>query len=325
MQLPFTTLDVFTSTRLEGNPLAVVQVPKDLRPHLTQPLKQKIAREFNLSETVFLHEGASTAGSNAREIDIFTIEEELPLAGHPTVGTAVLVQYHLSGTETIRSLITKAGPVGIEPVSSTSSISKEIRAKIPHNVHLHGKTLRDVVPADSGNLHPNPEIRAAELAAPVLSIVKGMTFVLVPLPSLDLLSEVKAMRLDFNALETPLLDDGWRDSFVARYYYVDVGCDGEDNNDVRCIRTRMVELGFEDPATGSAASALASYLTLFKEQRGRRFQVTQGVEMGRKSVIRVDTTVAGEDQEGSSNLKLEGLWLGGTAVLVMQGTIQVDT
>lgn len=58
MDLPFTTLDVFTSTQLEGNPLAVVQVPASLRDRLTQPLKQKIAREFNLSETVFLHDGA---------------------------------------------------------------------------------------------------------------------------------------------------------------------------------------------------------------------------------------------------------------------------
>jgi PhzF family phenazine biosynthesis protein len=57
MDLSFTTLDVFTTKRLEGNPLAVVRVPASLRARLTQPMKQKIAQEFNLSETVFLHDG----------------------------------------------------------------------------------------------------------------------------------------------------------------------------------------------------------------------------------------------------------------------------
>ncbi len=58
MDLAFATLDVFTSQRLEGNPLAVVRVPASLRDRLTEPMKQKIAKEFNLSETVFLHDGA---------------------------------------------------------------------------------------------------------------------------------------------------------------------------------------------------------------------------------------------------------------------------
>ena len=57
------------------------------------------------------------------------------------------------------------------------------------------------------------------------------------------------------------------------------------------MRTRMVELGFEDPATGSAASALGAYLTLSQEKKGTKFRMTQGVEMGRKSVIAVETTV----------------------------------
>ena len=80
----------------------------------------------------------------------------------------------------------------------------------------------------------------------------------------------------------------------------------------------MMEVSFEDPATGSAASALCSFLTLTEEKKGRKFEVTQGVEMGRKSVISVETTVKDEDV-----LKLEDVFLGGTAVVVMKGTLNV--
>jgi len=57
MELPFATLDVFTTKKFEGNPLAIVRIPASLRGQLTQSTKQKIASEFNLSETVFLHDG----------------------------------------------------------------------------------------------------------------------------------------------------------------------------------------------------------------------------------------------------------------------------
>ncbi|KAI8632484.1 hypothetical protein F5Y19DRAFT_365676 [Xylariaceae sp. FL1651] len=340
MDLPFATLDVFTTTQLEGNPLAVVRVPASLRDRLPQSMKQKIAKEFNLSETVFLHDETDTSGSDARDVDIFTVEREIPFAGHPTIGTAVFVRYHLEGAEAVRSLVTKAGPIGIESSSSSSSSSsvpsgaqtQGIRAKIPHNVHLHSQTLRDVLPASGADavapgLHPNPAIREAELDAPVFSVVKGMTFVLVPLPNLDLLGEVKILRLDFDALPAPLLDEGWREGLVMRYYYVDVEGEAGAENDVRYLRTRMVELGFEDPATGSAATALGSYLTLAQEKKGRKFQLTQGVEMGRKSVISVETTTTtttGEHQGEGGEVKLGELWLGGTAVIVMQGTLKVD-
>ncbi|KAK5624548.1 hypothetical protein RRF57_000264 [Xylaria bambusicola] len=321
MDLPFTTLDVFTSTQLEGNPLAVVQVPASLRERLTQPLKQKIAREFNLSETVFLHDDTRNSGEDAREIDIFTIEQEIVFAGHPTIGTAVLVQRQL-GTG-VRSLVTKAGPIGIEP----SPLG--IRAEIPHNVHLHAKTLRDLQssaelgPTVTAGLHPNPAIRAAELEAPVFSIVNGMTFVLVRLASLELLREVKPLRLDFESLAPVLLDEGWRDSFCSRYYYVDVGGEGKEGKGLRCLRTRMVELGFEDPATGSAASALCAYLTLREEKKETNFRVTQGIEMGRKSVISVETTTEEGKGEGSE-VRIGNVYLGGTAVVVMQGTLKVS-
>ncbi|RYP49410.1 hypothetical protein DL768_004883 [Monosporascus sp. mg162] len=284
-------------------------IPSTLKEKLSQETKQKIAKEFNLSETVFLHEG-SNVDSTERHIDIFTIESELPFAGHPTIGTSVLVKYHLHPS--VNTLVAKCGPIGLE-----TGAGDYIRAKVPHDAHLHAKTLGDVVGPDYPGLSPHQAIREAELRAPVFSIVKGMTFMLVRLPSLEALGKVQTTQLNFEVLKERLLDEGWRDTFVGRYYYVDVEVEGGE----RRLRTRMVALGFEDPATGSAATALGSFLTL-TEERSRKFEITQGVEMGRRSIIKIETTIEEDSERGKVNL--HEVWLGGTAVLVMKGTLKLD-
>ncbi|KAK3400895.1 Diaminopimelate epimerase-like protein [Sordaria brevicollis] len=333
--LTYHTLDVFTPTRYLGNPLAVVLVPSSVRSQITQEVKQRIAREFNFSETVFLHtpddnEGPRGDGSGvtSREIDIFTTEEELPFAGHPTVGTAFLVREHL-GWKDVGRLVTKAGGIAIGEVEGEG---KKVKAKIPHALHIHRQTLGgllgggevkgEVKTLIEAALSDDPEIREAELSGPVVSIVRGMTFLLAKLPSLEHLAKVStAKRLDFNQVEG-LLDKGeWEGGFVCRYYYVptEEARKDEENGGRKefKFRTRMVELGFEDPATGSAACTLASYLTVSgKEMEGARFELTQGVEMGRRSEIEVEVTAEeGEDGE----MKVKDLYLGGTAVVVMSG------
>ena len=87
------------------------------------------------------------------------------------------------------------------------------------------------------------------------------------------------------------------------------------------MRARMVEADIEDPATGSAASALAAYLTLTEAHEGARFVVTQGVEMGRRSIIHVETAAA-KDAQG--NVEIQDVWLGGEAVVVQKGTLVLD-
>ncbi|KAK8091121.1 phenazine biosynthesis phzC [Apiospora phragmitis] len=339
MQLPFVTLDVFTSTRFEGNPLAVISVPASRKTELTQAKKQKIAQEFNLSETVFMHEPSSSPSSNDDDddqkkekegathlqIDIFTIESELPFAGHPTIGSAVVAKFHWYPA--VDTLLTKSGPIHIAE-SPPSGQGRSMRARISHDVRLHQKTLADVIPAAQhasfpGLSHRLPAVRDAELRAPVFSIVRGMTFALVQLPSLELLGRLdRGLRLDFDHLPGPSLLDEDRQpaGFVARYYY---GKEEEEDGDVnvRKIRTRMLELGFEDPATGSAASALAAYLTGADRAEHVRFEITQGVEMGRRSVIQVETKA--EVQQGG-DMKIRELWLGGEAVVVQYGTLVVD-
>lgn len=330
----FVTLDVFTETPFLGNPLAIVIVDDKERAALEDEdgrnIKQLIAKEFNLSETVFLYlrpgETLSSPDRSAteREMRIFTIEEELPLAGHPTIGTAHFILHHL-GWNFIDTLLPRAGPIGI---SSTKGGS--VTARISHNVHLHSRTLRalyelgdkEMAAQIQPALHDDVDIQKAELDAPIFSIVKGMTFLLVKLPSIDHLGKVSvAKRLDLGNYVS-LLDAGsWGHGFVARYYYVpQTVATAEDGVRTETFRTRMVELGFEDPATGSAASALSCHLNLVGDVSEVRYRITQGVEIGRTSDIEVN--VASGAGEGGTRT-IQEVRLGGSARMVMTGNINI--
>jgi PhzF family phenazine biosynthesis protein len=306
LELPFVTLDVFTTERYKGNPLAIVTIPKGTTPYPTQDQKQRIAREFNYSETVFVHEhhpAHNGTPDGSRHIDIFVTDAELPFAGHPTIGTAT----HLL-PQSITTLITKAGPITIDQPRPGV-----VFASIPHNTRLHASRLRTLASLRPGDLSPDNEIRAAELDAPIFSIVRGMAFCLIELPSLDALSRVTLTPAAFRAED--ILDEGWRQGFVGRYYFVRLGGGAED---VVSIRSRMMAQPFEDPATGSAACALSSYLTLTSgngEDGTVTYKVDQGVEMGRESNIVVEITTQGA--------KIDKVSLSGTATQVMRGFVTV--
>lgn len=304
MELPFVTLDVFTTTRYRGNPLAVVTIPAGVPPP-SQDQKQAIAREFNLSETVFVHDVPDPESNKQRVINIFVTNAELPFAGHPTIGTAVFLRPH--GVDT---LITKAGPI---PLVETAP--GHIQAAIPHNVRQHRRSIADLSDPAPGQLNPNPAIRRLELDAPLFSIVNGMTFALVHLPDLDHLATVTPSVTPFRTDQ--LLDDGWQYGFLSMYYFVHIGQRDEDGKTVFSIRSRMME-SFEDPATGSAACALSSYLTLRQsglQNQTFRFEIDQGVEMGRESNIVVEVTLR--------DSKIDTVKLSGTATQVMRGYVSI--
>ena len=289
MKLPYVILDVFTTTRYKGNPLAIVIVPLEFHSVLSQSQKQNIASEFNLSETVFAHKNGD---SESFSIDIFTPYQELPFAGHPTIGTAVWL-FNYAG-ESRKALKTKAGPI---PISL--SAGGKVTAKIPHNMHIH--------PSLSSAL-------SIDKTCPVVSIVKGMTFILVQVKDLEILGTMKA------GIECNLddLDEGWREGFYGTYFYVDQGTDLLGR---RSLRTRMIQ-GWEDPATGSAASALCCYLALqvpLPEVEGPiEFAITQGVEMGRRSEIGVQVGRTGSES------RINSIALVGAAVKVMEGGLEID-
>ncbi|KAL7910763.1 Diaminopimelate epimerase-like protein [Trichoderma velutinum] len=310
MELPFITLDVFTRHRFRGNPLAVVTIPAGA-PKPTQEQKQIVAREFNLSETVFIHEVADPETNHSRQIDIFLTTDEIPFAGHPTIGAAVSL---LRGSaHPITELITKAGRIAITRTSDDSAT-----ATVPHNVHLHAATIASYAGITAAELQANDAIRQLELAAPIFSLVKGVSFALIELPSLELLAKVNAGVHKFNA--EGFLDQDWQIGFTGRFYYVRTGSSTADGVPVVQLRTRMMAEGFEDPATGAASSCLAAYLSTQGGDKQttptRRYEFTQGVEMGKESAIQVDVNL----KDGA----LDTVILGGPAVQVMRGHIQIQ-
>ncbi|KAF5541430.1 phenazine biosynthesis [Fusarium mexicanum] len=310
MSLQFTTLDVFTTTAFEGNPLAVVTIPPpSQQAPLTQSQKQRIAREFNLSETVFVHDVENRDDTDERKIDIFTPQFELPFAGHPTIGTAIFLQ-----PQGVKAMIAKAGRIDLEFENGSA------RALIPHDVRLHkGRVPKHGTQA--GWDDKLVQVAAADEGSPVFSIVKGMTFALVELPSLELLGAAKVGAM--GDIDGNLQDDGWKHDFDSRRYYYKLlnGATSSDGKYVQNLRTRLVKGNMEDPATGSAACALSCYLALHKLTASSiRFNITQGVEMGRESLIVVDVEAETDD---AGEKKVMTVHLSGKAVEVMKGTVRV--
>ncbi|ESZ97858.1 hypothetical protein SBOR_1734 [Sclerotinia borealis F-4128] len=304
MHIPFTNLDVFTHTRYLGNALAIIRPPTPIT--LSQTQKLQISKEFNLSEVVFLHLPESESpDTNPKEltIDIFTSAAEIPFAGHPTIGTAFFVLNYL-GLKSVDTLITKAGRIPI----SLSSDGKIACAQIPHNVHVHDKTysFKDFATGE-------------ETQYPVVSIVNGMTFVLVHLPSLaDLARAVEIKNLNPSTYNVENLDEGWRNGLCTTMYYVGMGVE-LDEQGRRRYRTRMFGTR-EDSGTGSASCALACYLAMKDKGIGGkevRFGFEQGVEMGKKNEIFVDVKTKGD------GVGVERVVLSGEAVKVMEGMLEV--
>ncbi|KAE8379715.1 putative phenazine biosynthesis-like protein [Aspergillus bertholletiae] len=325
--LRFVTLDVFTTEPYLGNPLGVVFLSNEPDHAITKAQKQRIAREFNYPETIFVHPHA--ASDTTRKIDIFTTDEELPFAGHPTIG-AVTWFLELSPDDNdrtnVQTLITKAGPFAMTRVDPAAGT---VAAKIAHNVHIHSRRFPL---AELLRLHPSlrPYLgRETATAAdfPVFSIVKGMSQVHVQLPSLEALAAAEGPLSGevvpcTSVSEGGYLDAGWEgDGLIVIYFFVPGVYDETTRKTV--IRSRMFLRNFEDPATGSAASGLAAYLTLTRASQQSSevaydYDIVQGVEMGRRSDIGVAVAVNAQDRG-----QVESVELRGTAVQVKSGEIRV--
>lgn len=298
MSLHFVTFDVFTTTKFSGNPLAIVHIPASTELHQQQ--KQLIAREFNLSETVLIYEPTDDDKQKGDvRIGIFTPWAEINFAGHPTVGTSTYLLRYLQNNPTyagVKALQARAGRI---PISLTEDRTG-IELQVAHNVHIHNKPFAD---------QPFSEY-------PVVSIVKGMTFILAKKGSLEDLAipTENLLGADNGYKVFHKLDEGYREGIVGTYFYADLGI---EDGGVRRLRTRMLSRR-EDPATGSAASALCSYLSLYEAgPLVRKYHLTQGVEMGRRSDIYIRVTL---NADGKS---IAEVLLSGTAVKVMEGSVEI--
>ncbi len=303
MQLDYHILDVFTDQRFSGNPLAVVLGGEGL----SASAMQAIAREFNLSETVFVAPPENPMHS--ARIRIFTPERELPFAGHPTVGTAVLLADLRSPAvngerDAIIALEETIGTVrvGVRAPAGTTPFAEFDAPRLPE--------VRDPVPpADrlASVLGLLPREIGFENHKPML-VAAGPAFLHVPVASQEALARVRINTNEWSRVISPL-------DCVGVYLYTR-----------QCVHTtsafhaRMFapEAGVnEDPATGSAAVGFAAAAFAFDEYPDgtHRRIVEQGYEMGRPSHITLTLVVKGG--------RLNVVRIGGHAVRVAEGRISV--
>lgn len=294
----FATLDVFTRTRFAGNPLAVVLDAQGL----DVAGMQSIAREFNLSETVFVLPPENAA--HRARLRIFTPTSELPFAGHPTVGTAVLLA-GLDGSDARPNLVLEEtiGPVRcrIQPAGEDVARAEFDVPRLPHREEwsVDGAAMASALGLTTADHERD--------GWPVERWSGGNPFTFVPVRGLD---AMRRCRVDLAGFDAAFHGAGHPAAFVFCRETVGAGADFH----ARMFAPSMGVL--EDPATGSAAAAFAGYLAVHGRYRDgeHRVRIEQGIEMGRPSLIDVTLNVRGG--------RLVGAAIGGPAVVVGQGTIE---
>lgn len=303
MQLDYHTLDVFTDRRFGGNPLAVVSAADGL-PH---DQMQAIAREFNLSETVFLL-GPQNPAHSAR-MRIFTPTMELPFAGHPIVGTAALLAERrlgdaFSGGEALIVLELEAGivRVGVRLRSEGPTFAEFDAPRLP--VEAGSLPPRDVLAAGLGLI---PSEIGFENHRPVC-YAAGQAFAFIPIAGRDALARAHVNGAHWAA--------AFQDQGLVGAYLYTRQC--EHTGSAFQARMFAPQAGVpEDPATGSAAVCLAAVIQRFDQlpDGTHRRTIEQGFQMGRPSFISLVLEVDGE--------QLAGVRIGGHVVRIGQGTLTV--
>lgn len=293
MKLDYTLLDVFTTERLSGNPLAVVTRADGL--HDDQ--MQRIAAEFNLSETVFIKR--PQAERHTAAVRIFTPQVELPFAGHPTVGAAVVL-----GLETKMSAIRLEEQIGvitcvIERLDRRTGNARFALPRLPEPAgtapdRRHIAAALGIETDDIGFATHHPSVYSA-----------GVIFYLVPVKAPAVLRRVTPDRR------------GWAEIFPLGHNSVYVYCEtpDEQGND---YAARMFAPGMglgEDPATGAAAAALIGQLAADAPAGQTEYRLRQGLEMGRPSLISMQIRKDGDTLVHGG--------IGGSAVIVGQGSLDL--
>lgn len=298
----YLTVDVFTDVPFSGNQLAVFPDARGIPEHRLLD----VTREFNYSETTFVYPADDPA--HTRRVRIFTPGAEVPFAGHPTVGTAHVLaaigEIPLDGDLTRIVFEEGVGPVPIAirssqgvPVSAQLSV-----AMLPEIGPLAAS--RDAIAATLG-LDPS-DLLGDDWSPQALSC--GLPFLFVPVRNL---AAVAKARVRMEAWDATL-----KGTWASELFVFAPG--GERPG--TAFHARMFAPGLnvpEDPATGSANAALAGYLAARDPRRDGllTWQVEQGFEMGRPSIIDVEADVA--------NGQVTAVRVGGASVLVAEGTMAI--
>jgi len=300
----FVQLDVFTQTPLTGNPLAIFTDARGL----DDGEMQALAREMNLSETTFiLPRDPATEAQEGKKVRIFTVAEELPFAGHPTLGTALYL--YASRAAPVSE---KAGEITLDlnagkiPVRFTANSEKAGRNRVEGQVFGE---MRQRDPEFGATLSREEVARVLGIAAgeipwPIQIVSTGLPFAIVGIRNQKTLTN-----LNFSHAQAA----EFLKSSEAKFFYFLCPQRREGRLEARA---RMFSYGVEDPATGSAAGCAASWMV----QHGiansdERVLIRQGVEIRRPSEIYVRATRDGQ--------RVTNVRVGGYAVEVLRGTMRL--
>lgn len=282
--------DVFTSHPLEGNSLAVFFDGRGL----TDSEMQSIAREMNLSETTFiLPRDAATEAERGVRVRIFTVQEELPFAGHPTLGTAFAVRAQNGVHNVVLELNVGKVPVSFEEENGKPAFG-EMTQIDPKFGTQHNR--ESVARATGLNVDDFDD------TLPIETVSTGVPFTVAPLKSLAV---IQKLRIDLNRAAEYLEKAGGK-----FFYFVS----REAIDPEARLHARMLFYNGEDPATGSAAGCTAAWMLAHNVTKpDERVLIEQGVEMKRLSRIFVR---AGRNGDSIVNVRV-----GGNSVEIMRGEV----
>ena len=289
-------VDVFTDRALTGNSLAVFLDGSGLSTETMQAL----AREMNLSETTFILPG-DVAAEKTRgvRVRIFTVQEELPFAGHPTLGTAFVLRGQAGAAEIRLDL-----NVGTVPVRFTQEPAQPIFGEMTQKNPEFGATHNvDDIARVTG-------LSAADFddSAPIQTVSTGVPFTIAALRSLKTL---QSLRLDLHRAAEYLTPSGGK-----FFYFV---CRETVDPKAR-LHARMIFYNGEDPATGSAAGCCAAWMVAHRVAASdEQVLIEQGLEMHRPSCIFVRATKL----EGRQGNHVANVRVGGNCVEVLRGEVAI--
>jgi trans-2,3-dihydro-3-hydroxyanthranilate isomerase len=289
-RLAMTQWDVFSSRPLEGNSLAVFS---DARA-LTDAEMQSLAKEMNLSETTFiLPRDAATEREKGVRVRIFTVQEELPFAGHPTLGTAFALRAQTGAEEVVLELNVGKVPVHFEP-SNGGPVFGEMTQIDPTFGVEHD---REAVAQALGL-----RVQDFDDALPIQTVSTGVPFTVTPLKNLDVIGH---LQVDLNRAAEYLARTAGKFFYFVTRETVD--------REAR-LHSRMLFYNGEDQATGSAAGCTASWMVAHGVAKpDERVLIEQGVEMKRPSRIFV--------RASRRDNRIVNVRVGGNSVEIMRGEV----
>jgi trans-2,3-dihydro-3-hydroxyanthranilate isomerase len=288
-RFPFVQVDVFTSVPLEGNQLAVFPDARGL----SDAEMQKLAKEMNLSETTFVFpRDVLTERERGVRVRIFTVDEELPFAGHPTLGTAMVLRGETGAPEVALDL-----NVGRIPVQFSTHEGLPFGLMTQRNPEFGQTHAREDVARAAG-------LKLEQIAAdvPIQTVSTGNAFAIVPVDSLATLSNLAPTWSGMNA---------YLSKSDAKFFYF---VSRQALNPEAKLQARMIFYNGEDPATGSAAGPCIAWAVKHGVvPSAQQVLLEQGVEMKRRSRIFVSA-----EREGD---KLVNVRVGGHTVETIRGDI----